>query len=186
MSEKNPIPKASPDDHEDVSWALSTAEATWNRGDRPDALKWLRRAAEAASEAEADDRALELAKAAAEIATSLEENKSEPSGSQSIPISMSTGAPPPTNMSALLTSPAFVPQRPPKAAPQKPPPLKRTEPQKPKAPAAAVAVKAPKAAASRPPGPRAPAKLVLAPPSAPSDSQVTSPGRVSTLGTAPQ
>jgi len=30
-----------------VSWGLSTAEATWQRGDHADALKWLRRAAEA-------------------------------------------------------------------------------------------------------------------------------------------
>jgi hypothetical protein len=42
-----------------------------SRGDRGDALKWLRRAAEAASEEQADDRALELAKAAADLASAL-------------------------------------------------------------------------------------------------------------------
>src|SRR5215469_8532735 len=63
-----PIPPASKGDTEDVAWALSTAEAMYARGDRRDALKWLRRAAEAASEAQADDRALELAKAAASLA----------------------------------------------------------------------------------------------------------------------
>src|SRR5215472_2420303 len=62
-----PIPKVKKDDAEDVSWALSTAEAMWGRGDRADALKWIRRAAEAASEAEHDDRALELARAAADL-----------------------------------------------------------------------------------------------------------------------
>ena len=62
------IPPAKKDDIEDVAWALQTAEATWSRGDHADALKWIRRAAEAASEAEADDRALELAKAAADVA----------------------------------------------------------------------------------------------------------------------
>ena len=47
-------------------------EATWSRGDYADALKWIRRAAEAASEAEKDDRAaLELAKAAADAVASL-------------------------------------------------------------------------------------------------------------------
>lgn len=184
---RNPIPKAKPDDHEDVSWALSTAEATWNRGDRPDALKWLRRAAEAASEAEADDRALELAKAAAEIATNLEDGtKSDaPSSSASIPISMSDEPP---KYQPAVTSPAFVPQRPPKAAPQKPPLLPKNKqeaaappaavqaaPQKPKAPAAAMAAqaKAPRAPASAPGAPRPPAKLVLAPASDPEVAAMT-------------
>lgn len=62
-----PIPPPLPTDPEDVSWALSTAEAMWSRGDMGEALKWLRRAAEAASEAEADERALALAKAAANL-----------------------------------------------------------------------------------------------------------------------
>lgn len=188
MSENNPIPKAKADDHEDVSWALSTAEATWNRGDRPDALKWLRRAAEAASEAEADDRALELAKAAAEVATNLED-KGE--GSQSIPVSVSSRVPPaPQSAPTAVTSPAFVPHRLPKAGSQKPPPLpasqkppplpKKAEAQKPKAPAGAAPQKAPRAPASRPSGPRVPAKLVLAPPSAPSDVHAMTPQAGST------
>jgi len=73
-----PIPPARKDDSEDVAWALSTAEAMYARGDRGDALKWLRRAAEAASEAEADDRALELAKAAADLASVLGPSTSAP------------------------------------------------------------------------------------------------------------
>ncbi|WP_394838896.1 hypothetical protein LVJ94_18565 [Pendulispora rubella] len=70
---ENPIPAPLADDHEDVSWALSTAKTTWDRGEHTDALKWLRRAAEAASEAEADDRALTLAKAAADLTTRIDE-----------------------------------------------------------------------------------------------------------------
>lgn len=61
------VPDAKPDDPEDVSWALSTAEAMWARGDHAEGIKWVRRAAEAASEAENDNRALELAKAAADL-----------------------------------------------------------------------------------------------------------------------
>lgn len=61
------IPKAREEDPEDVSWALSTAATSFARGDRAEALKWLRRAAEAASEADDDSRALELAKAAADL-----------------------------------------------------------------------------------------------------------------------
>lgn len=64
-----PIPQPTASDPEDVSWALSTAEAMWARGDVAEAVKWLRRGAEAASEAEADERALELAKAAANLAS---------------------------------------------------------------------------------------------------------------------
>ncbi len=73
-----PIPPAKKDDTEDVAWALSTAEAMYARGDRGDALKWLRRAAESASEAQADDRALELAKAAADLATVVGPTPSAP------------------------------------------------------------------------------------------------------------
>lgn len=62
------VPEPKPDDPEDVSWALSTAEAMWARGDNAEGIKWIRKAAEAASEAEDDMRALELAKAAADLA----------------------------------------------------------------------------------------------------------------------
>ena len=66
-----PIPPPLPEDPEDVSWALSTAGAMWGRGDLAEAVKWLRRGAEAASEAEQDDRALQLAKVAADLAGQL-------------------------------------------------------------------------------------------------------------------
>ncbi len=63
------VPEVRPDDVEDVSWSLSTAEAMWARGDHLEGIKWVRKAAEAASEVENDERALELAKAASELAT---------------------------------------------------------------------------------------------------------------------
>ncbi|MFO0678842.1 MAG: hypothetical protein U0169_20105 [Polyangiaceae bacterium] len=75
----SPIPVAKTDDAEDVAWALQTAEAMWSGGDHGEALKWLRRAAEAASEAEADDRALELAKAAADLAQKIAPTPPPPS-----------------------------------------------------------------------------------------------------------
>jgi hypothetical protein len=62
------IPPALDTDTEDVTWALQTAEALWKRNERVDALVWLRRAAQAAGEAEHDDRALELAHDGAELA----------------------------------------------------------------------------------------------------------------------
>lgn len=63
------IPEAKPDDPEDVSWSLSTAEAMWARGDHLEGIKWVRKAAEAASDTDNDVRALELAKAASELTT---------------------------------------------------------------------------------------------------------------------
>jgi hypothetical protein len=63
------VPEERPEDPEDVSWALSTAEAMWARGDHLEGIKWVRKAAEAASDAEDDERALELAKAASELTT---------------------------------------------------------------------------------------------------------------------
>jgi len=62
------IPPALDTDTEDVTWALQTAEALWKRNERVDALVWLRRAAQAAGEAEHDDRALQLANDGAELA----------------------------------------------------------------------------------------------------------------------
>lgn len=65
------IPPARDTDAEDVSWALQTAETQWKRNERADALIWLRRATQAAADANDDDRALELARCAAELAESL-------------------------------------------------------------------------------------------------------------------
>ena len=56
------IPPAKDTDAEDVVWGLQTADTLWKRGERIDALVWLRRAAQAAGDANDDDRALELAR----------------------------------------------------------------------------------------------------------------------------
>ena len=111
MAEKKPtpVPTAKKDDAEDVSWALSTAEAMWNRGDHVDAVKWIRRAAEAASEAELDDRALELASAAADLA------------SQVGPIPQT--APPPPVARPSAPPPRQSVQPPPPSRPTSPPPI---------------------------------------------------------------
>lgn len=52
-----------------MAQALSTAGTMHALGDLAGALKWLRRATEAAADADADDRTLELAKAAANLAS---------------------------------------------------------------------------------------------------------------------
>lgn len=61
------IPPVRPTDIEDVAWALQTADTLFRRGERGDAIVWLRRAAQAAGDATDDDRALELARSAAEL-----------------------------------------------------------------------------------------------------------------------
>src|ERR1700733_1534487 len=68
------IPPAHDTDVEDVAWALQTAEALWKRNERVDAIVWLRRAAQAAGEADDDDRAFELASDAAELAEWIARN----------------------------------------------------------------------------------------------------------------
>jgi hypothetical protein len=136
-----PIPPAKKDDSEDVAWALSTAEAMFARGDGGDALKWLRRAAESASEAQADDRALELAKAAAELASVLGPSASAPPP----PIA----APPPpdqlaTQPAAPVIRPAAAAARPGAPPPPPPPPAQASaagmRPKPPAHPAPAPAV----------------------------------------------
>jgi hypothetical protein len=61
------LPDALPEDVEDVAWALQTATALWNRGERKEALVWLRRAADAASAAGNQARAEALKKNAADL-----------------------------------------------------------------------------------------------------------------------
>src|SRR5579883_1599423 len=70
------IPHALDSDAEDVAWALQTADALWKRNERVDAIVWLRRAAQAAGEANDDDRALALAREAAELAEWIAHNPS--------------------------------------------------------------------------------------------------------------
>lgn len=86
------IPPVLDTDAEDVAWALQTAEALWKRNERVDAIVWLRRAAQAAGEAEDDDRALTLARDAAELAEWIAHNPQEPQ-----PAGPARSAPPPSN-----------------------------------------------------------------------------------------
>lgn len=72
MSSSSPVvPAPLPDDAEDVRDALAIANTVWNRGEKSDAIGWIRRAAEAAEEAGNTARAgqlQELAQSASNIA----------------------------------------------------------------------------------------------------------------------
>jgi len=126
-----PIPPAKKDDSEDVAWALSTAEAMFARGDRGDALKWLRRAAEAASEAQADDRALELAKAAADLASTISPTTSAPPPP---PPPAPSAAPAPAARPVAAQVPTPLPGRPAANSAPPPPPSRPSAPPPPKTP----------------------------------------------------
>ncbi|HEU4537124.1 MAG TPA: hypothetical protein VFS00_23545, partial [Polyangiaceae bacterium] len=67
MSEDGRVPQALDSDSEDVAWALSTAHVMWTRGERLDAVKWIRRASDHAADGGDDDRAFTLARAAADL-----------------------------------------------------------------------------------------------------------------------
>lgn len=156
------VPESKPDDPEDVSWALSTAEAMWARGDHADGIKWVRRAAEAASEADKDARALELAKAAADLQALLARRTNMESVDLD-DITVSAPAPPPVPQA---WSASFAPPKPSvapaKAAPGAPKPLAAVSPSRvpaplpsrlsaaPPAPTVATKQKAPPAAESKP------------------------------------
>jgi hypothetical protein len=69
---KLPVPSPQSEDDEHVAWALTTAASLHRAGDYAEALKWLRRAANAASEGGHEPRALVLFKVAADLASLLE------------------------------------------------------------------------------------------------------------------
>lgn len=73
MSDSSPdLPEVEPRDPETVAVAIETARALFRTGDRLDALRWLRRAAERAEEAGDDSRAVKLARSAADLSTALQ------------------------------------------------------------------------------------------------------------------
>jgi len=66
------IPGPQENDADDVSLALEVAQSQWTRGDRAEALKWLKKAVDAAFEADDDKRGMELSKVAAEVKAELD------------------------------------------------------------------------------------------------------------------
>jgi hypothetical protein len=184
VTEASPIPPPHADDDEDVHWALSTASALWTRGDTGEALKWLRRAAETASDQNRDQRALELFKAAADVTSMLDAHRGGSAGpppahgSQAPAASASrapAGAPP-------STAPASSPQAsypPPRTSGAPPPPRTSGAPPPPRAAAAPSPRSAGSTAAATPaPGPTsspAPARTATAGPGQPGTGPMPGP-----------
>ena len=71
-STSNDLPEVEPRDPEPVAVAIETARALFRTGDRLEALRWLRRAAERAEESGDDLRAVHIARSAADLSTALQ------------------------------------------------------------------------------------------------------------------
>jgi hypothetical protein len=177
------VPEPKPDDPEDVSWALSTAEAMWARGDHLEGIKWVRKAAEAASESEQDMRALELAKVAADLAAMIARRSMSdpPASSRTLPGGGPGSAPAAPTTSRSAAPPVPAPPVPAPPAPAAPPAPSRTPPPAPVAPPAAKAASAPPAPKGRsiPPAP-IPLPSKSTPPAAPSSASRAAPRPVAT------
>jgi len=147
------VPDTKPEDPEDVSWALSTAEAMWARGDHLEGIKWVRKAAEAASDVEDDMRALELAKAASELAALLtRRSQSVPDGSPAAAGAAATEAPA-ANVAPASAMPVTARSGPASVAPPAPPtppPGGATVPPLPSKPPGLVGKASPRGASAAP------------------------------------
>jgi hypothetical protein len=80
------LPQAESADPDGVQVALQAARTLWSRGDTAESLKWLRKAAESASDEGADLRSLQLAKAAAELRAKLFGSSEPPPRSRPLPV----------------------------------------------------------------------------------------------------
>jgi hypothetical protein len=90
------LPEVEPRDPEPVAVAIETARALFRTGERLDALRWLRRAAERAEEAGDDVRSVSLARCAADLSTELQSVPPPPTRT-----SVPPPPPPPTPPPAL-------------------------------------------------------------------------------------
>jgi hypothetical protein len=115
------LPAPRDGDPEDVSWALQTADALWKRGEYADAVSWIRKAANAAADAEADMRVIELAKAAAELSALVEAfgaRAPEPRVPSGVDIEVAVEVEP--SPAPPLLTPSSPPKKPPGPPPKKP------------------------------------------------------------------
>lgn len=85
-----------PSDSEDVVSALETADVFWTKGDADEAMRWLKRAAESASDAGNDARALAIARSVADLKSAPSRGAEAPSTSAKI----SRPPPPPSAVKA--------------------------------------------------------------------------------------
>ena len=102
-------PTAEASDHADVAVLLKAGTALWEGGDIGDALRWFARAAETASDVGDDRRALELARAVAD----LKDRRATPSA-DTTQASPSATMPPPPSARKSSIPPRSLPKPPPR------------------------------------------------------------------------
>jgi hypothetical protein len=69
------FPTAGPDDADEVTLALTTANSLWANGETEEALRLLKKAVEGAEEADDPMRSVELARAAADLKTAVDKKQ---------------------------------------------------------------------------------------------------------------
>lgn len=119
------LPTPEPGEPSDVSVALEAARALWDNGETDEALRWFSRAVEAAEQAGNDRRALDLARAVAELKDGLAKPKpgapptAPPKSSTPAAPTKSVAAPPPPSARRGLppTPPSMRPRAPETAKP---------------------------------------------------------------------
>jgi hypothetical protein len=104
------LPEPHPEDAEDVVWGLSTATALWHRGERGDAVVWLRRAAESAGSSGQTFRSTELGMYAQELEDAL-------AAAEIVTGSLAPPPPPVEESAAAAFGAALPPPPPPPRAP---------------------------------------------------------------------
>jgi hypothetical protein len=141
---KAKLPAPESDDPDDVVLALETAKALWGRGDPKEAIRWLRRAAEAAETAGNDMRSLTLARTAAELASQVQDEAQEAQAASAPPAARAPApvATPP-KPAAKAPAAAAAPRPEPAAPPREPTPAAAPEPARPASPPAPVTMSQP-------------------------------------------
>jgi hypothetical protein len=159
------VPAAVAGDPSDVATALEVAGALWEKGSREDAIRWIKRAVDAATEAGQNERAdalttsvVELERASAAPAVQAAPEPAAPHEPREETAAIAPAPPPPLAATAPAASSSSVPKAPPAPIASRPPvpstsPRAATDP--PPLPAAASRAPAPhvKPAASVSPRP---------------------------------
>jgi hypothetical protein len=167
------LPSPEPGEPSDVSVAIEAARALWENGETDEALRWFSRAAEAAEQAGNDRRALDLARAVADLKDGLATRSRGPAAPTPPPPSVAAKPgprpPPPSARKSLPPTPPSMRPRSPEPSVSKsagPPPLPGgnapSAPPPPPAPPAR-SVTPPPARVEAEPEPAAPVSKVAAP-----------------------
>jgi len=119
------VPAALADDSSNVSEALEVARALWAKGDRKDAIRWVRRAAEAAADAGQISRLATLARSAAELE---EASVPPPAASQTRAAAPRSMTPPPLPSTRPSKPVSLPPSKPVSLPPSKPVSLAPSKP----------------------------------------------------------